>query len=191
MTASTQFCMVLLAVLGWIAVCADLLFRRIPNALVLSGMALGLVIQSIGPAGEGLFSASGDGLGLGRALLGGVGGLLLFLPMVTLRAMGAGDAKLLAMAGVWLGLEHVAYAALWTLVAGGVLALGAALYGRVLRRVLANVVNGLMPVVAHRLHFRHTGEAPAAFVPTGRLPYAVAIVAGTAFELMRMMALLR
>ena len=182
MTTSTLLSVAILAALGWVAVCYDLLFRRIPNGLVVAGIALGLVFQ-----GAGLFVSPGDGLGLGGALLGGCTGLLLFLPLVALRAMGAGDAKLLAMAGVWLGAAHIAQAALWTLLAGGVLALATALHTRVLRHVLANIAHGLMPLMAGRLHSRAgKGATGSGFMPTGRLPYAVAIFAGTACEVLRM-----
>jgi len=174
-----------LAALCTLAVTHDLLFRRIPNSLVLVGVAVGLFFQSYSHPGAGLFSLSGGGLGLDGALLGALTGLALFLPLYALRAMGAGDVKLLAMLGVWLGPTSVAWTALWTLLAGGVLALVVALWSGVLRQVCMNVYVMLSTSVLHgHGHHRLAFEAPAE--TTGQLPYAVAIACGLAAELMRL-----
>jgi len=174
-----------LTALSAAAVLHDLLFRRIPNGLVLLGMMLGLFIQSYLHPGAGLFSDPGGSLGLDGALLGALTGLALFLPLYALRAMGAGDVKLLAMLGVWLGPASVAWTALWTLLAGGVLALVVALWSGVLRQVCMNVYVMLSTSALHGPgHHRMTLEAPAE--TTGQLPYAVAIACGLAVELMRL-----
>jgi prepilin peptidase CpaA len=173
-----------LAALCSLAVIHDLLFRRIPNGLVLAGIALGLLFQTWAANGAGLFSPGGSGLGYNGALLGGLAGLALFLPLYALRAMGAGDVKLLAMAGVWLGVSGIAWAALWTLVAGGVLSLAVAVTSGALRKVLSN----MRFMLTHWLAMAQTGhvvhlDAPAQ--TTGRLPYAVAIAGGVVIELVR------
>jgi prepilin peptidase CpaA len=166
------------------AVVCDLRSRRIPNALVASGIALGLLFQAVAPdAGGGLFGHRAGALGVVPALLGGLLGLGLFLPLYALRAMGAGDVKLLAMVGVWLGAPAVAYAALWTLLAGGVLALGWALGTGVLRRVLANLREMAVSSFV-RIQAGGGAAVPAPPTPTGRLPYAVAIACGTALEVL-------
>jgi prepilin peptidase CpaA len=178
-----------LGVLG--ALCAtavlhDLLFRRIPNSIVLAGMALGLFFQTFAPNGEGLFSDGGTGLGLGAALLGGVTGLALFLPLYALRVLGAGDVKLLAMIGLWLGAKGIACAALWTLLAGGVLSIVFAIFSGVLRQVLANLQ--LMLMTRSLMHIEgtaHGASGKTSAAATGRLPYALAIAGGTAAELLR------
>lgn len=170
-----------------LAVAADLRHRRIPNSLVLAGMALGLLFQAWAPAGAGLFVADGGGLGLGNALFGGLVGLALLLPMYVLRALGAGDVKLLAMAGVWFGPASVAWAALWTLLAGGVLSLAVAACSGVLPRVLGNLREMLMQVLvqAQLRRLPQVGDAPQT---TGRLPYAVAIGCGVGTELLRLLS---
>ena len=122
-----------------IAVACDLRTRRIPNPLVVAGIALGLLFQAVTPTGSGLFAASAGAASFGSALLGGVLGLAMFMPFYALRAFGAGDVKLLAMAGVWLGAGSVLWAGLWTLVAGGLLSLAWALGTGVLRQVFANL----------------------------------------------------
>ena len=63
----------------------------------------------------------------GWSVAGCLLGALLFFPMFALRGMGAGDVKLLAAVGAWLGPGQVAMAALATSIAGGVIALAVAL----------------------------------------------------------------
>jgi len=171
-----------LATLVLTAVVCDLRSRRIPNTLVGVGIALGLLFQIVAQMGGDPFVNSVGASGIGSALLGGLTGLALFLPLYALRTMGAGDVKLLAMVGVWLGPQHAVWAALWTLLAGGVLALLVALGTGVLRQVLAN----LHAMVVTSLMESQTGgglSAPTPARTTGRLPYAVAIGCGTAAEL--------
>jgi prepilin peptidase CpaA len=113
--------------------------------------------------------------------------LALFLPLYALRAMGAGDVKLLAMVGVWLGAPAVARAALWTLLAGGVLSLVVALGSGVLRQVLGN----LRFMLTSTLIKAQGGAGLSVGAPartTGRLPYAVAIACGTGVELFRIVS---
>jgi prepilin peptidase CpaA len=139
--------------------------RRIPNAVVFPGTLLALALHAFLPAGAGVLSVLG-GFALGLAFL---------LPMYALRLMGAGDVKLLAMVGAFVGAGNILAVAIATLLAGGVLALAAAAWQRSLRRLLNNTwqtmlhagLNGLANGVA----------APA--VASGRLPYAVAIATGT------------
>ena len=151
------------------AVWHDVRRRRIPNRLVCAGAALGVLLNCVTQAGAGPW------LALGGLLLG----LGLLLPMYMLKALGAGDVKLMAMVGAFLGPQGVLLAALCSLLAGAVLALGVALYRGSLHQVLANswhvLLQGVLRVVAGgspRL------EAPAA--ASGRLPYAVAVASGTA-----------
>jgi len=167
------------------AVVCDLRSRRIPNVLLGVGIALGLSFQIVALVGGDPFVNPVGASGLGPALLGGLTGLALFLPFYALRALGAGDVKLLAMVGVWLGPQHVAWTAVWTLLAGGVLALLVALGTGVLRQVLANLHAML---VVFLMQTQTGGGLRAVAAParvTGRLPYAVAIGCGTAIELIR------
>ena len=173
-----------LSALCALAVLHDLLSLRIPNSLVLAGIALGLLFQAFAPNGEGLFSG-GTGLGLSTAVLGGLTGLAILLPMYALRAMGAGDVKLLAMVGVWLGPQGVAWAGLWTLLAGGVLAVVVALWSGVLRQVCLNLYVMVTTSVIHGQGAQRLAVEPRV-QPTGRLPYAVAIACGTTVELLRL-----
>lgn len=164
------------------AVVTDLRSRRIPNALVAYGMLLGLSFHVLAPAGQDIVPGSESGLFAG--LLGGLVGMAVFLPLHALRTLGAGDVKLLAMAGIWLGAEAVLQAALWTLVAGGLLGLAWAVAGGQWRHVVHNLKHMVFATAASAL--ARQGLAVARPVhATGRLPYAVAIAAGSAFELAR------
>lgn len=173
--------LVALFILCALAVIHDLLFRRIPNGLMVAGAVLGILFQALAPAGEGLFHFPAGSLGLTAGLLGGLTGLGLFMPMYALRALGAGDVKLLAMLGTWLGPTAVGWVALWTLLAGGVLALVVAVCTGALRRVLANL-HFMLTTTVLQAQAGHCPTVDAPVQPTGRLPYAVAIAAGTLIE---------
>jgi prepilin peptidase CpaA len=154
-----------------LAVWHDVRTRRIPNAIVFPGALAALALHALLPAGAhgvGLVSALG-GLGIGLAVL---------MPLYALRLMGAGDVKLLAMVGAFVGAGQILAVALATLLAGGVLALVVAAWQRNLGAVVANarqmVVHGGMSALAGM------GVQVAPPVAAhGRLPYAVAIATGT------------
>ena len=91
-------------VLGTAAAATDATTRRIPNAL------------TFGPRRSRVaFAAATGGVhGLGWSVAGWIVGLLLFLPLFALRAMGGGDVKLLAAFGAWLGpVQGVLGGAVW------------------------------------------------------------------------------
>src|SRR5262245_28862655 len=92
---------------------SDLSTRRIPNALTFSAMVAAMIFHGV----TGGLNAAG------WSLIGCLLGALLFFPMFALRGMGAGDVKLLAAVGAWLGPSQVAVAALATSIAGGAIAI--------------------------------------------------------------------
>lgn len=101
-----------LALLMAVAVRADWLHRVLPNRLLVSGLAAGVLIAAVqGP----------QMLWLG--LCGGLCGALLLFPIHALGGMAAGDVKLMGMAGVFLGVPGVFYGVLGTVLAGGLMAL--------------------------------------------------------------------
>jgi len=102
--------MVLLTGLLGVAVASDLRHHRIPNLLVLLGLALGLIGQMY----------SGGLSGLGDSLLGILICFALFLPMYAFGGMAAGDVKLMAMVGSFLPVHYALWAAMFSLIAGGV-----------------------------------------------------------------------
>jgi len=145
--------MLLLPFLG-AAVISDLLSRRIPNVLVVLMFVAGLVLQ--------LATASSVGSGL-LAGFGGAGvGFLILLPFYVLGGMGAGDVKLLAASGSFLGFHGVLMAGVCTLVAGTVLGL---------------LVLGFRVLRASSYARRLVGARPAERVAV-QLPYSLAISVG-------------
>ena len=116
-------------IVGALACATDLRGARIPNALTLSAIVAALTFHALAPAGVGLAAA---GLGL-------LVGLLVFFPFFALGAMGAGDVKLMAALGAWLGWHAAINVALFGAVAGGVLAVVVALWHGYLRTALGNV----------------------------------------------------
>lgn len=160
-----------------IALEIDLLKSRIPNVLVFGLFAVGLLLQTAGPANgrEGLFGAYPGAIGAGRALLGAAIGLALFLPVYLAGAMGAGDVKFMAALGVFAGPVDVVGVALSVAACGGALALGLTLTKRQTAAVWGNVVriaDGLVrPVVPNG---RFDPKTQAAL----RMPYALAFATG-------------
>lgn len=161
-----------------IASLQDIRSHRISNKLVLIGIVVGVSLNMLLPEGWGFNSAIPGGLGWQGALKGFGVGMAVFLPIYLLRAMGAGDVKLMAMVGTFLGPEGVLGAILATFVAGGVMALALVLWSKQLMNLFSNVrmmlTGGLINVSVGKLPVMD--DAP---VSVGKLPYGVAIAVGT------------
>ena len=151
----------------------DIRAGRIPNVLTFGALLIGLVAQSVAPAGAG-----------GAAALGGAfAGVLVFFPVFALGGMGAGDVKLMGALGAWLGWSPALYTALYAAVAGGVLAVAVAWRHGYLWRAFQNVlallsfwrVEGVRPFPPLTLD---EGRGP-------RLPYAVPILLGLSVTIWR------
>lgn len=164
----------LLLVAAW----HDIRSRRIPNALVFPGTVAGVLSNALLPQEMG-------GLGVLDSLAGLGMGLVLLLPLYLLRAMAAGDVKLMAMTGAFLGARGVSGALLCVLLAGGVLALGIAWRQGTLHRLLRKLTMMLFTRAAgSSLESRPMtgylpGSAADAAESMGKLPYGVAIATGT------------
>jgi prepilin peptidase CpaA len=152
--------------LGAAAAAIDSATRRIPNALTVASAVAGV-----------LFAAATGGVhGLGWSVAGWFVGLLLFLPLFALRAMGGGDVKLLAAFGAWLGPALVCWVAVYGAIAGGALALPLVLWRGRLRTTIAN----MWGIVTH---WRLSGLKPHPVVTLDnpdavRMPYALPIALG-------------
>lgn len=94
------------------AAAIDLGTGRIPNPLTATVAAAGIGLSAFGLTGH---SVAG-------ALLGALIGFALMLPGHVFGGTGAGDVKLLAALGTWLGPAGVVMAFLYSAIAGGVLA---------------------------------------------------------------------
>lgn len=160
----------LLLLAGYLAAAVywDLRERRVPNKVVLSGLITAFV-----------FHALAAGLpGLGMALAGAFTGLLVLLPLNLLRLMGAGDVKLMAMAGAFAASPVAAlWMVLYSLLAGGLLVLLYAASGQVREKLSSNLFI-MLKLGPSELDARGTGDATK-LQPAARLPYAVAIACGS------------
>ncbi|MES2018881.1 MAG: prepilin peptidase [Pseudomonadota bacterium] len=165
------------------AIWHDVRSRRIPNQIIVAGTIAALLLQALMPAGAGLFSAPVGSAGMLFSLSGIAVGLLLLLPFYALHTMGAGDVKLMAVVGAFLGPFGVMGATLLTMLAGGVLALVVAFSTGQLLQVIVNIQQMLHTARSDRRAGAGVRLKPPVVV-TGKLPYAIAIAAGTVGQLM-------
>lgn len=164
----------LLAGAAW----SDTRERRIANRLVFAGAFAGIVCNTVLPEGFGFASALPGSLGFWTALGGLAAGFGLMLPLYLLRAMGAGDVKLMAMVGAFLGPRAIAGVVLATFIAGGAMILAVVLRNGTFGRLLDNLRTMLLSAF-FKLAMHETPVIDATPVPAGRMPYALAIAAGT------------
>lgn len=153
--------------IGAVSCALDLQTRRIPNAITLGGAAAGLVYGAVTHGISGLLDA----------VFGWTAGLAIFLPLFALGGLGAGDVKLLACLGAWLGPSRALWTALYAALAGGMMAMFLALATGYFSTALVNVMRLLN-------HFRTKGVRPHPDLTLSRsagprLPYALPITAGT------------
>jgi prepilin peptidase CpaA len=162
----------------WVAVCVaasavatDLRTRRIPNVLTFGAAGSALVFAAI----------TGGWHAVGTSLAGWIVGCAAFLPFFLLGGLGAGDVKLLAALGAWLGPGAAFWTAVYGGLAGGPLAIGVALSKRYFTESLTNVwcllmfwrTAGIQPMPSLTLQ---SAAGP-------RLPYALPIFAGAVLTL--------
>jgi prepilin peptidase CpaA len=147
----------------------DFRSRRIPNWLNLSGLILGLGLNTLLFAQHGLWIAS----------LGALLPLALYVPLYLLRAMGAADAKLMVAVGSITGPHNWIGILVCTALSGGLLAIVVAAAKGRLHRTLANMI-----VLAGELtRFRSPATRHEALDVKNnrsmRLPHGVTIAAGS------------
>jgi prepilin peptidase CpaA len=161
----------ILCALLLVAAISDCRSYKIPNWLTFGGSAFALMYSTVVP-----FSPQ---LGFGWALGGLALGLSLMLPLYMLRMMGAGDVKLMAMVGAFLGMTHTFYAVLFVLVSGGLAALAFALWHRSLARLLGNIKQTLAATLLPVMGGLPPQRPVVGSESIGKLPYAVSITLGT------------
>jgi prepilin peptidase CpaA len=158
-------------IIGVAACVTDLHSRRIPNWLTFGAAALALAIQY----------ATGGQSAAAHAMGGWVTGLFLFMPLFLLGGMGAGDVKLLAALGAWLGPQDTFWLAIYSSMAGGVIAVALALRHKYLATAFKNLgllgrfwwASGMKPMAPLTLE---QGKGP-------RLAYAVPMLMGMVITL--------
>ena len=153
-----------------IACVTDVRTRKIPNVLTFGTTLAALLVHLV----------TGGAHGAATALGGWLLGTALFLPFFLLRGMGAGDVKLLAALGAWLGPRDVVWLGIYSSILGGALAVGVSLARGYLPAAMRNV-GGLLS------YWSAVGFRPAPDLTLDsrapRLAYGIPILAGTAVTL--------
>jgi prepilin peptidase CpaA len=154
----------LLLVAAW----TDWRTMRIPNWLTVSGMAWGLAFNAMHS------TSVGNGLMHGGAGL--LTGLVLLMPLYAIRVLGAGDVKLLAMVGAFIGAFATLQAALVVGIVGGLAAVSFAISRRVVPQLAANAKDIVQSLVLPGVPMWRPGMSGTSI---GKLPYGISISAGT------------
>ena len=153
----------MLAMLG-AAVFTDLRERRIPNKVTVAGAAAAIALSALDVGGL----PTGALLGFGIALA-------VSFPAFALGALGAGDAKLLAAVGAFVGGGGLFAVFIYSGFAGGLLGLASAIRRGVIIPVLLETKNLVLWIVT----FGHKGARRTIQDPGARtIPYGVAIAVG-------------
>jgi prepilin peptidase CpaA len=148
-----------------LAASTDLAERRIPNLIPLSGLVLALLLALLSP----------QAVTPAQCVAGALAGLLLFLPFYLLRGMAAGDVKLMAAVGAFVGPALAWRIGITTFLVGGLMALLMLVFSGRLWQGLANLwqlCRGLALQV-------HGGGRAAPVASAGGIPYAVAMALAT------------
>ena len=150
--------MLLAVIAGW----TDYRKRRIPNWITVPGLL----------AGIGLNVAVSGWSGLKTSLLGAGLGLLVLLPFVLLRSLGAGDWKLAGALGAFVGASVLLDLLLASVFVAGVMAAVLVVYKRRVRETLHNMKHLLISLGT----FRMPGSEISLDNPQSlRVPYGVAL----------------
>lgn len=132
------FQIILISLLCIIAVVTDLKKRKIPNKLTVPFALAGILGQSF------VFGIPGAR----AALFGFLLGMFIFLFPYSVKAMGAGDVKLMASIGALSNWQFVLYSALLTAIAGGIMVLGVRAksggLGQLFKNVGSMIVYGIL-----------------------------------------------
>ncbi len=148
-----------------VAVLRDLSRHRIDNLITFSGALLALALHAL----------LGGWLGAAGALAGLGVGLLALLPFYLAGGMAAGDVKLMAAVGGFVGPVDAFWSVAWSLVAGGVMGVATLAVSGGLREGLLGTGRQFFGYAVTRVWVpAATGSAAAR-----RFPYAAAIAGGT------------
>lgn len=150
-----------------VATFTDLRSRRIPNWLVLPFLVIGISVSGLLHGWHGL-GQSFEGLGLG---------LLIYGFLFWMGGMGAGDVKLCAAIGAWIGPDQLFIALVITGLAGGVMVLCWAAFGGFLKDLFTGT-SSLIFSINGRGSIRDP-EMVLANPRKRNIPYAPAIAIGT------------
>jgi len=158
----------LLVLLVTAAALFDLRQRRIPNWLAASGLLAGIAMNTF------LFESAG----FWNSLEGAALALLIYFPLFALRAMGAGDAKLMAAVGSITGWQNWLAVMVLTSLFGGLLAIILILGKGRVRHTLGNLKLILTSWRFRHLPYHLSPELDVGSEQALRLPHAVSILLG-------------
>ncbi len=127
--------------LAVIACWTDLRSRRIPNWLTVPGAVIGIAAST----------AFGGWQGLKTSLLGLAVGLVLLLPFVALRSLGAGDWKLAGAIGAFVGPGALVDLLLGSVFVAGIMAVVLVIHKGRVRETARNIGHILVSLVTFRL----------------------------------------
>ncbi len=173
MTANTITDICAAAVVA-IACASDVRSRRIPNWLTLSGAAAGILLHA----------ATGGFAGVGVSLEGMLLGFGAYLVLYCLRAMGAGDVKLMAAVGAIVGPAGWILVFFGTAISSGLLALGLVIFKGRLQETLWNVFFIVSEMAHLRAPYQRRGDLSVKDSRSLKMPHGVAVAAGTAAVLL-------
>jgi prepilin peptidase CpaA len=147
---------------GW----TDWRSRRIPNWLTVPGFLVGVLVNVLA-----------DGrAGLKTSLLGAGLGLLVLLPFVLLRSLGAGDWKLAGALGAFVGWQVLVDLLMGSVFVAGAMAVGLVIYKRRFKETLRNIGR----LLASMLTLRMPGAEVSLDNPQSlKVPYGVALALTT------------
>lgn len=147
----------------------DVRYRRIPNWLVLAGLVAGVSMSFAFFGGSGLLAS----------LKGALLAFGIYLPLFALRAMGAGDLKLMVAIGAFTGPSSWIVIFAITAILGGLLALALLLYRGQLQKTLQNVLIITAELSHLRAPYHRKPELDVGHSSAVRLPHGVSIAGGT------------
>lgn len=119
-----------------LAVILDLRTYRIPNALTMAGMAVGVIYQLYRAGPPGMF----------RAVKDLIGSILILFPLYMIRCLGAGDIKLLSVVTIFLGWKQGMMISIYSLFAGAAMGMikGSILFALRRKKSIKNLGKGVL-----------------------------------------------
>jgi prepilin peptidase CpaA len=168
--------LVLAGTVALIAGATDWRWRRIPNWLTVPAAVIGVGINLAASGWVGL-KMSAEGIGLG---------LLLLFPFVVVRALGAGDWKLVGALGAFLGPQTLLLVLGAAALIAGVMALALVIYKRRFGQMLRNLGRVLLALATG-----HAGDPSVSLdnPESLKVPFGVAVaIAAIVLVSMRLVA---
>ena len=152
-----------------LAAATDLASRKIPNLLVVAGLMLALVLRL----------QTGDFFSLATWLTGMLTGFVVLFPLYLMRGMAAGDVKLMAMVGSFVGPLMALQICFATFLIGGLMGLAIVVYRRRFRDAMTNMQSMLSPLLLRAIGVPVSPLTLPPGLSVGGMPYGLAIAIGT------------